>query len=361
MDYRIPLFRKLDKKYDVTFLMSRETQKTDNSFYQLDYRQTPNDIKYKILTHRTYFSRYSISWNLIPFLLFNNYDIIISTDQHVSETYLAFFISKLKRKKFIVWSETFDWPRAPRSKLIDPLVKMVSKYADACIAAGTKAKEYFIKMGAKPNKVFIAPDTTLKYEIREKDTGLDFKGKKTILYLSRIVPYKGLDYLVKAFAKLEKEVDDVFLLIGGAGSFEVKIKELAKELKIKNVQFLGKVDKEKIGFYYSICDVFVLPPTFRDYDAECWGLVLNEVMSFGKPVISTTATGGAYDLIKNGINGFRVKHGNSEEIYIALKKILSDDGLRKKMGEESKKIIEENFNYDKMAEGFEKAVKSAFS
>ena len=357
MDYRIPLFRKLNQKYDITFLMSRETQKTDINFYQLDYRKTPEDIKYKILYHHTFFSKYGISLSLIPLLLFNNYDVVISTDQHVSETYIAFFISKLRRKKFIVWSETFEWPRAPRSKFIEPLVKIISKHANACIAAGTKAKEYFIKMGAKPQDVFRAPDTALEYEIKEKNKGLNLKGKKVILYLSRIVPYKGLDYLVKAFAKLEKEVSNACLLIGGAGSFEEEVKILAKELNVKNIHFLGRIDKEKIGFYYSICDVFVLPSTFRDYDAECWGLVLNEAMSFGKPVISTTATGGAYDLIRNGANGFRVKHGDSEELYTALKKILSDNKLRKKMGVESKKIIEKFFNYNKMAEGFEEAIK----
>jgi len=358
MDYRVPLFEELDKKFDITFLMSRETQKTDSSFYQLDYRKTPSHLKYKLFSHSTYFSKYSISWKLMHHLLFNKYDVVISTDQHVFETYLGFLISKIKRKKFIVWSETFDWPRTPSSKFLNPLVRMVSSYSDACVAAGTQAKKYFVKMGAKPKNVFIAPDSTLNYEIKEKNAKLEkeLKGKKVILYLSRIVPYKGVDYLIKAFSKLEREKDDVYLLIGGAGSFKEEMKKLAMNLKIKNIRFLGKVNKEQIGFYYSLCDLFVLPSTFRDYDAECWGLVLNEVMAFGKPLISTTATGAAYDVIKNGVNGFRVKHGSSEEIYEAMKTVLSNEKLMKKMGKESRKMIDERFNYDQMADGFRKAI-----
>lgn len=360
LNNRNPLFKKLSKKYDITFLMSRETQRTDSNFYQLDYRKIPGGLKYKILCHSTYFSEYSISWNLIPFLLFNKYDIVISIDPHVSETYLAFLISKLKRKKFIIWSETFDWPRAARSKIVEPMIRLISKYADAYIVSGIKAKEYFIRRGTKPNKIFIASNAVLKYKVEEKDTLLNLKGKKVILYLSRIVPYKGLDYLVKAFAKLEKEVKDVVLLIGGTGSFEEEVKELSKKLSIKNIHFLGRVNENKIGFYYSICDVFVLPSTFRDHDAECWGLVLSEAMAFGKPVISTDAVGGAYDLIKNGVNGFRIKHDNVEELYAALKKILINDQLRKNMGEESKRIIKESFNYNKVTEDFEKAIESVW-
>ncbi|MBI2105986.1 glycosyltransferase family 4 protein [Candidatus Woesearchaeota archaeon] len=164
--------------------------------------------------------------------------------------------------------------------------------------------------------------------------------------------YKGLDILVKAFAKLEKERNDVFLLICGDGPFKVEIKKLIQELNIKNIHFEDKIiSPYEKGFYYSICDVFVLPSTFRDYDADCWGVVLNEAMSLGKPVISTDATGGAHDLIKQGINGFMVKEKDIEGLYNSLRKILSDKRLKEKMGKESKKIIENNFTYELMARG----------
>ena len=107
---------------------------------------------------------------------------------------------------------------------------------------------------------------------------------------------------------------------------------------------------------YDLADIFVLPSTFRDHDADCWGLVLNEAMALGKPVISTDATGSAHDLIEDGINGYMVQQKNSEELYQALNKILSDKKLKERMGKESKKIIEKNFTYEKMAKGFVDAV-----
>lgn len=361
IDFRNPLFEKLNEKFDLTMLMTRETLATDENMYQINYRKRPEKVKYEIFSHSSFFSKYSVAWGIIPYLLFKDYDLVISTDPHISETWLSFLISKLRKKKFVIWTETFDWKRAPKAKLIEPLVKLICKHADACVAVGTKSREYFIKKGASSNKIFIAPDTAQSYQIIKKVDNRDIKNKKIILYLSRIVPYKGLDILIKAFAKLEKEIKNSFLLIAGKGSFEQEAKNLAKSLEIKNIKFLGPVDKEHIGFYYSICDVFVLPSTFRDYDAECWGLVLNEAMAFGKPVISTDAVGGAYDLIIDGINGFRVKHDNVEEIYKALKTILTNDKLRKRMGKESKKLIETKFNYENMSKGFEEAVKYALS
>jgi len=80
-------------------------------------------------------------------------------------------------------------------------------------------------------------------------------------------------------------------------------------------------------------------------------------MSYSKPVISTDATGGAFDLIKQGVNGYRVKQKDEAELYSKLKEILSNKDLKRKMGEESKRLIETEFNYNKMAQGFVDAVK----
>lgn len=352
--YRIPLFKRLSKDYDVTYLITRENPKK---------AKVPEGLKCELLDHINIFSKYGIALSAPFRLLSKKTDIIIANDQHVLETYIAFFAAKLRRKKFIIWSETFDWPRAPRSKILDPLVRFMIKNTDACIAVGKKSKEYFQKLGAKEENIFMAPDTALTYEVLNFEKNLenlnqkvDTNGKKLILYMSRIVRYKGLDVLVKAFAKLEKEVPDAVLLICGEGPFKEEVEKFVQQSNIKNVKFIGWVKKHEIGFFYSICDVFVLPSLFRDNDAECWGLVLNEAMALGKPIISTDEVGAAQDLIRNGENGYRVKAGDVGEMYEALKNVIKNDSLREQMGKISKEIIQKEFNYDKMFGGFKKAV-----
>ena len=85
-------------------------------------------------------------------------------------------------------------------------------------------------------------------------------------------------------------------------------------------------------------------------------MVLNEAMYFGKPVIATETVGAAYDLIKDGGNGFIVLEKDVQALNMALLKIINDNELRKSMGRMSKKIIEEGYKWSDMVKGFEKAI-----
>jgi glycosyltransferase involved in cell wall biosynthesis len=79
-------------------------------------------------------------------------------------------------------------------------------------------------------------------------------------------------------------------------------------------------------------------------------------MSMGKPVITTDAVGAAEDLVRNGVNGYVVKNGEIEELYLALRKMVEDPRLRKTMGENSRIIFEEFNDFGKMFRGFKKAI-----
>jgi len=80
-------------------------------------------------------------------------------------------------------------------------------------------------------------------------------------------------------------------------------------------------------------------------------------MQCGKPVIATEAVGGAYDLIRDGVNGFMVPERDVEALALSIKKILDDPDLERRMGDASRKIINDGFTYDHMVEGFNAAVR----
>lgn len=352
-DYRIPWFNEMDKEIDLTLIFFRDSKDKINNM-NIKY------LKCEALPHFKLFSKYGLSISLIPRLLFGKYDVVISDDLYFFETYFAFFISKLRRKKHIVWVETFEWPRAPRSKIIQPFVKLVARHSNAVIAVGKKSKEYLLKLGAQEKNIFISPDTSIcevydleKYKKEFYKKYPKIKNKQIVLYLSRIVRYKGLDILIKSFLKLEEEIENIVLVIATSN---LEMNNFTKDIlefitKSKNIYLITDVNPQNKGFYYSIADIFVLPSTFRDYDADCWGVVLNEAMSLGKPVISTDATGGAHDLIIQGKNGYMIKQKDIDELSSALKKILSNKRFKESMGKESKEIIEKNFTYEKMAQG----------
>jgi glycosyltransferase involved in cell wall biosynthesis len=238
--------------------------------------------------------------------------------------------------------------------------------SDAVVVPGTKAKEFFLCCGADPKKIFVAPDASgmiinesavLQNETLKEELGIE--GKRIVLYLGRLIERKGVAILIKAFAKLQEKTKDSVLVIAGEGEERKRLENLCLELNVKNVLFVGYVDENSKSLYYSIADVFVLPSIA--HSGEVWDLVLNEAMQLGKPLIGTTAAGASCDLIKNGVNGYIVKEGDAEELSKAIEELLKDPERMRKMGLESKRIVENDFSFDKMVEGFVKAIRYTMS
>lgn len=127
--------------------------------------------------------------------------------------------------------------------------------------------------------------------------------------------------------------------------------------------FTGPVDldierNKHLVPYYLWSDVCVVPSIFLKGMPDPWVLVVNKAMACGKAVIATTAVAAAYDMIKNGINGFVVREKDSAALCNAIKAVLADPGTAKAMGEASKKVIESGFTYSHMVSGFQSAVSS---
>ncbi len=147
-------------------------------------------------------------------------------------------------------------------------------------------------------------------------------------------------------------------MIIGKGEYEDKLINLCKKLDVESdVYFLGFVKNEDLGPYYLLADLFVMPSVIDRGFAEAWELVVNESMAFETPVIATDAVGCAFEMIENDINGYIVPEKDENALYMAMLKILSDDYLTKKMGKNSRIKIEKEFNYEKMVESFNQAVK----
>lgn len=361
--YRMPLFVGLSKLYDVKFLFTQEKDSIAKNVVEL------NELNYEILPNlkilpRPYPQNISLDVILKSIKEKNNYDIIIWGDNLLFEGWICFFISKLLRKPFILWSDSWDWPGRQSSlgRMTLPLVNFIKKHSDVCVVHGIKHKEHFISLGTPSDKIFVVGSVSIvnkeSKDIIQKETireELGLRSKEIILFVGRLIKRKGAQYLIKAFYKLKEKRDDISLVIIGDGYCKKELQILCENLGMeKDVHFLGWIKNECLAQYYLLCSIFVLPAY-----AEPWGLVLNEAMSLGKPVISTTGVGAAYNLIKNGVNGFMVPEKDVDVLYEAMKKIISDLELEKKMGEKSKRIINRGFTYEHMVDGFRDAIEYA--
>jgi glycosyltransferase involved in cell wall biosynthesis len=140
------------------------------------------------------------------------------------------------------------------------------------------------------------PQSKEKVALLKKQLGLS--SRKNALFVGRIVPYKGIEYLIKALeqAKLEGEEFNLLLLGGGEGrgitdqsQYCQNIQSLAKKSTVsKNIHFLGRVQGDQLSAYYSLADVLVLPSIMR---GEAFGTVLLEALACGTPVIASNLAG----------------------------------------------------------------------
>jgi len=151
--------------------------------------------------------------------------------------------------------------------------------------------------------------------------------KPIVLYVGRISFEKKVDCLLRAFKKIP---DAILVIVGTGPSFE-KYRELADELKLKNVIFTGFVKDEMLPSAYASSDVFVSAS-----DSETFGLTFVEAMNFGIPVIGVNRLG-AKEVIQDGKNGFLVPPDDEGALAAGILKLLKNQKLRKKLGAQGKK------------------------
>ncbi len=156
-------------------------------------------------------------------------------------------------------------------------------------------------------------------------------------FIGRLVPAKGLEYLINAFSLLSRELKNIKLLIVGEGSLLNILRERVKENAInQKVIFTGK--RYDIPDILSAIDIFVMPSL-----AEGLPNSLLEAMAMGKPIIATTA-GGIPEVIKDGINGILIPPRDVDSLATAMKKLLEDPFFSVKIGQGARDFVEKNLS-----------------
>jgi rhamnosyl/mannosyltransferase len=165
-----------------------------------------------------------------------------------------------------------------------------------------------------------------------------------ILFIGRLVYYKGIEYLVEAMSHVNAR-----LWIIGTGPLDEKLKRLAVELHLQDkIMFLGNVPESDIPAYYHACDVFVLPSVAN---SEMFGIVQLEAMACRKPVVATTLPTGVSWVNQHGVTGLLVPPQNPQALADAMNKLLASGSLRTDMGEAGRTRVESQFTATKMADG----------
>jgi glycosyltransferase involved in cell wall biosynthesis len=371
--YRRPLFEKFCEAYNTTLFfigptppIIQDEPKTANVIRDCSgLKHNPGNRRLRSATHLV--SRYL---QLLAFLITHNYDLVVTSISISPQTLISLFISRLKHKKCVLWIE--EWSQSKSKFLVSKnnfldirrfIRYRVFRNVDAVVVEGTPQWRYAKSWGVPKQNLFFSNHCSLDYsrvKFRNLRKELNVGDNLVILYVGRIAESKGLDVLIRAYSRIERRRKNTHLILCGDGYFRPFCEDLVQKLQLEHVLFMGDVLGDSIASYYRMADVFVLPSCIRPF-GDGWGLVINEAMSLGLPIVTTDAVGAAEDLVKNGINGYVVKNGDAIELYTALSRILDDDELRNKMAKNSKRIFRLFNDFDKMFEGFRQSIEYSTS
>jgi len=347
--YKTDFFNELGKKCDLTVVFEmhpNEITDRDQEWCKENFLYFKGEyfggIRFRV--GYNYWSFDIFKW----FLKFREYDYVIMGMYSTPIESALIVLSKICKVKYIISSEGGF---IKKDKILVGLYKrFLLKNAELYLASGELTKKYLEYYCAEKDKIRLYPFTSYKEEdvfkqsiSNEKKTDLKnkygIKEKKVILGVGSFIHRKGWDVLIKADRYIEK---DVGLYIVGGKTIDIYTR-IIEEYDLKNIHFVEFKNKSELADYYRMADLFVLPTRY-----DIWGLVINEAMSYGLPVITTETCIAGVELIDNAINGYIVKNEDYIDLSEKINLLLKDEALMKKMGKNNMIKIQD-YTIEKMA------------
>ena len=196
-----------------------------------------------------------------------------------------------------------------------------------------------VNFGLHVERVAGSPDI----EARAEQLRAEHKRRRIVLFVGRLIYYKGADVLVRAMANVDAD-----LVMIGRGPLESELREIAVAAGIApRITWLGPQDDDELAAWYHAADVFALPSVAR---SEAFGLVQIEAHAAGTPVVSTDLTTGVPYANLDGVTGLTVPVGDVAALSAALTRLLGDDELRARLGSQARERALSEFTIPRMVE-----------
>ena len=287
------------------------------------------------------------------------YDAVMLHGYNYAAYVLSFLAAKSVGLPVFVRSETHLGLQRTALKrwLRDSVLSFAYRFVDAFMAIGSANRDYYRALGVPQKKIYDVPYTVdndrfiAAAQLTEQERadvrrhfGLSLD-QPVVLYASKFMPRKHPDDVVRAMKVLRGEGVRASLLLVGTGEMEGELRALVAESGLEGVIFGGFVNQAELPRVYAASDIFVLPA-----ENEPWGLIVNEVMCAGLPVVVAGEVGCVPDLVHDGENGYLMRAGDVASLADALRRMLSSDALRREMGRKSLATIR-SWSYERCRQG----------
>ncbi len=346
--YRIPVFNALAQRREldlhVVFL-----SENDPSMRQWRVYTNEIEFQYDVLPScRQRLGKYNFLVNRRVLTTLNKLrpDVVLCGGYNYLTSWQAAYWARFHRVPLMLWAESTALDKRRRHRPVEFLKTQFLRLCRSFVVPGRSSLKYLEDFGISDRRIFTAPNAVdvMRFSVPANEARrneLEVRARRSLpsryfLYVGRLVKAKGIFELLETYGQLDTEIrDKIGLVFVGDGGDRTALMERASRISRGTIQFPGFIHREGLPDFYALADALIFPT-----HSDTWGLVVNEAMSCGLPVIVTNVAGCVADLVQNGWNGFVVPPIDQSQLANAMTRLATDSALRKEMGSRSRERIE---------------------
>ncbi|MEX0992883.1 MAG: glycosyltransferase family 4 protein [Solirubrobacterales bacterium] len=351
--YRLPLYELLAERYQVEVLCFGG----DAAYVPEAQRDLDRQIEQAAFPARRLKRQRDAS------ALAASHDAVIAATAGRVALPAAFRGARRAGRPFILWASLWRHPRTIAHAASFAFMRRVYRDADAVLTYGPHVSRYVERHRDSDQGVFAAPQavepdvfgqTVTGIEIEELRAGLGVPtdGSPIVLFVGRLVPEKGVELLLRVWRRIAAGTDATLCLVGDGPLAE-------RAATLRGVRLAGRLDRERLPIAYAAANVLVVPSLRTRHFLEPWGLVCNEAMHQGTPVIASDAVGAAAGgLVRDEQTGLVVRAGDEQELARAIADVVADPAFADGLGRNARAAVS-TFTYEAAADAFGRALDHA--
>ena len=357
--YRVDFYNELGKKFDITVVFEAKGASDQGIHFNYNLDSIKN-FKAVFLKEGN-ICETKINFKILKYVFEDFDDVILTSYSYFTEMFYL-IVRKLLRKPYYLSSDG-GMIKYDENKVKFLWKRFLISGAKGYFSPSKAADEYLKYYGAKSSRIHRYPFTTY-YEAERIKSPLSMGEKrkiknelgipydKMVLGVGQFIHRKGWDILLKACRFISKDIG--VYIVGGNRTEEYE--QIIKKENITNVCFLHFMSSQELHKYYKAANAFVLPTR-----EDIWGLVINEAMNFGLPVITTDKCIAGLELVTNGVNGFLLHDLDSEsspaELGEKIQYIVDSSKVQEEYSKESLKRIQ-GYSIEAMSLAYERILSS---
>jgi 1,2-diacylglycerol 3-alpha-glucosyltransferase len=345
--YRIPVFNALAQhdgvELHVIFLAENDPTEREWLVYKDEIR-----FSYQVLpSWRRRLGRHNflLNWGAETALRRARPDFVVCGGYNYVASWQSMAWARRNRVPFALWAESTTRDLRSGHTLIELFKTNFLRRCDAFVVPGKSSIEYLRNYSVPEDTIFTAPnavDTEFFAQgaaVIRRDPAMHRASlqlpARFFLFAGRLVPEKGIFDLIRAYGALAPELrEEISLAFVGDGVARSALQECAAAIRPGSIHFAGFAQRNRLPAYYALAEALVLPT-----HTDTWGLVVNEAMACGLPIICSEVAGCVADLVENGWNGRVFSAGDVSQLTFAMDELARDAELGSLMGQRSRERI----------------------